>query len=165
MYQLTTLLIMLSANFLMALAAPLPDAQSLDKRITHVGIGTWFNVGEGACGDWNVNTDPIVAISAQIYGSGGNCGQWVQVTNTEVYRSPAILFPPIPGLSLGARRYPRLCALTTDRIEESSKHLVRMCFGSAKRITTFWRCIINDIFVTSFTFPGYGWLRKPFDCR
>ncbi|KAF9236492.1 RlpA-like double-psi beta-barrel-protein domain-containing protein-containing protein [Melanogaster broomeanus] len=82
MYQLTTLLIVLSAFFLSVLAAPLPDAKSLDKRTTHYGRGTWFNVGEGACGDWNVNSDSIVAISAQIYGSGGNCGQWVHVTNT-----------------------------------------------------------------------------------
>ena len=37
--------------------------------------GTWFDVGLGACGEWNVNSDKIVAISSQIYGSGGNCNQ------------------------------------------------------------------------------------------
>ncbi|KIJ62733.1 hypothetical protein HYDPIDRAFT_30322 [Hydnomerulius pinastri MD-312] len=83
MYQITSFLITLCALFLLVLAAPLPsDVASLNKRVTHYGRGTWFNVGEGACGDWNVNSDSIVAISAQIYGSGGNCGQWVRVTNT-----------------------------------------------------------------------------------
>lgn len=35
--------------------------------------GTWFYDGLGACGYYNTNSDPIVAISAQIYGTGGSC--------------------------------------------------------------------------------------------
>lgn len=37
--------------------------------------GTWFDVGLGACGDYDTNSDKIVAISSHIYGSGGNCNQ------------------------------------------------------------------------------------------
>jgi len=55
----------------------------LEKRITHSGRGTWFDVGLGACGYYNVNSDPIVAISSGIYGSGGNCNQWMTITNTK----------------------------------------------------------------------------------
>ncbi|TCD63246.1 hypothetical protein EIP91_005802 [Steccherinum ochraceum] len=55
---------------------------TLEKRITHTGRGTWFDVGLGACGYHNVNSDPIIAISSDIYGSGGNCNQWITLTNT-----------------------------------------------------------------------------------
>jgi hypothetical protein len=64
--------------------------------------GTWFDVGLGACGYYNENSDSIVAISHDIYGSGGNCNQvglififvrarqktdcyisqWIHITNT-----------------------------------------------------------------------------------
>ncbi|OCH90900.1 hypothetical protein OBBRIDRAFT_729817 [Obba rivulosa] len=65
------------------LGTPVPEnANMLEKRITHTGRGTWFDVGLGACGYTNVNSDKIVAISADIYGDGGNCNQYVQVTNT-----------------------------------------------------------------------------------
>ncbi|KAH7884957.1 RlpA-like double-psi beta-barrel-protein domain-containing protein-containing protein [Phlebopus sp. FC_14] len=84
MYQLTTTFVTLFTLCLSVLAAPLP---SLDKRITHNGRGTWFFDGLGACGWESLNSDFIVAISAQIYGSGGNCGQWVHVTNTANNRS------------------------------------------------------------------------------
>jgi len=53
----------------------------LDTRTTHTGRGTWFEVGLGNCGDWNVNSDPILAISIERYGDGGNCDQWVYITN------------------------------------------------------------------------------------
>ncbi|KAH7926484.1 hypothetical protein BV22DRAFT_1009043 [Leucogyrophana mollusca] len=86
MSQIALLFITLCASLLMALAAPTPldvtPPSVLAKRVTHTGRGTWFNVGLGACGETNVNSDPIVAISSAIYGSGGNCGQWVHVTNT-----------------------------------------------------------------------------------
>ena len=38
-------------------------------------------MGLGACGYTNVNSDHIVAISHDIYGDGGNCNQWMEVTN------------------------------------------------------------------------------------
>ncbi|KAG2351699.1 RlpA-like double-psi beta-barrel-protein domain-containing protein-containing protein [Suillus spraguei] len=40
---------------------------SLDKRTTHTGEGTWFEVGTGACG--YTDTDR-------------NCNQWIYITNT-----------------------------------------------------------------------------------
>ena len=37
--------------------------------------GTFFEVGLGACGKVNKDSDHIVAISSSIFGSGGNCDQ------------------------------------------------------------------------------------------
>ncbi|KAH8093159.1 RlpA-like double-psi beta-barrel-protein domain-containing protein-containing protein [Cristinia sonorae] len=75
--------------FLFALcgASPVPvngTVNVLEKRITHTGRGTWFNVGLGNCGQWNSNSDPIVAISKSLYdqNGGSNCGQWLTITNT-----------------------------------------------------------------------------------
>ncbi|KAF9802154.1 hypothetical protein IEO21_09964 [Rhodonia placenta] len=53
----------------------------LDKRVTHTGRGTYYEVGLGACGYHDVDSDAIVAISHDIYGNGGNCNQWMQITN------------------------------------------------------------------------------------
>ncbi|KAH7913975.1 RlpA-like double-psi beta-barrel-protein domain-containing protein-containing protein [Hygrophoropsis aurantiaca] len=86
MSQIALLFIILFASLFMALAAPMPldvsSSPDLAKRVTHTGRGTWFDVGLGACGENNVNSDSIVAISSAIYGNGGNCGQYVHVTNT-----------------------------------------------------------------------------------
>ncbi|RPD62758.1 hypothetical protein L226DRAFT_323248 [Lentinus tigrinus ALCF2SS1-7] len=73
-----TFLILAFALVCSVLASPI----NLEKRITHSGRGTWFDVGLGACGKTNVNSDKIVAISSAIYGSGGNCEQWMHITNT-----------------------------------------------------------------------------------
>ncbi|TFK52280.1 hypothetical protein OE88DRAFT_1657461 [Heliocybe sulcata] len=74
----------MAAAVLATFATPIPaeDATSLEKRVTHSGRGTWFDVGLGACGQYNVNSDHIVAISADRWGSGGNCEQWIHITNT-----------------------------------------------------------------------------------
>ncbi|KAJ7816984.1 RlpA-like double-psi beta-barrel-protein domain-containing protein-containing protein [Mycena olivaceomarginata] len=60
--------------------------EALDKRITHVGRGTWYNpsVGEGNCGYWDSDSSPVVAISKARYDANGgeNCNQWIQITNT-----------------------------------------------------------------------------------
>ncbi|GBE77842.1 hypothetical protein SCP_0107240 [Sparassis crispa] len=45
-------------------------------------LATWYEVGLGACGYTDKDSDPIVAISYIIYGSGGSCGQWMHITNT-----------------------------------------------------------------------------------
>ena len=37
--------------------------------------GTWYNTGLGACGITNNDSQFIIAISADIYGDAGNCGQ------------------------------------------------------------------------------------------
>ncbi|TDL17539.1 hypothetical protein BD410DRAFT_883307 [Rickenella mellea] len=80
-------LIVLCSVALGALAAPSPVPASnatLDKRITHVGRGTFFdpNGGIGACGIPEQNTDSIVTIGSQRFNSnnGGNCNQWVQIS-------------------------------------------------------------------------------------
>ncbi|OJA19622.1 hypothetical protein AZE42_03872, partial [Rhizopogon vesiculosus] len=56
---------------------------SLERRTTNTSEGTWYEVGLGACGYNDTDSDPIVAISAEIYGSGGYCNQWVEITNTD----------------------------------------------------------------------------------
>ncbi|EGN98056.1 hypothetical protein SERLA73DRAFT_182923 [Serpula lacrymans var. lacrymans S7.3] len=87
MYSFALFFITLCMSLVATFAAPIDVNSTLEKRITHWGRGTWFNVGLGACGEYNVNSDPIVAISSDIYGSGGNCGQWVHVTNTATGQS------------------------------------------------------------------------------
>ncbi|EJF67321.1 hypothetical protein DICSQDRAFT_76945 [Dichomitus squalens LYAD-421 SS1] len=68
-----------------ALAAPTPASSEtlLEKRITHSGRGTFFEVGLGACGKVNKDSDHIVAISSSIFGSGGNCEQFMQIKNNK----------------------------------------------------------------------------------
>ncbi|KAG0700443.1 RlpA-like double-psi beta-barrel-protein domain-containing protein-containing protein [Suillus ampliporus] len=87
MYRLITVLMTLCAIIFTVLAAPMrlsgTATVSLEKRVTHTGEGTWFEVGDGACGYEDTDSDPVVAISAQIYGSGGNCNQWIEITNTD----------------------------------------------------------------------------------
>ncbi|KAF8171982.1 Non-catalytic module family EXPN protein [Mycena galopus ATCC 62051] len=73
----------------LAFAASLPrnaTVEELDKRVTHVGRGTWYNpsAGEGNCGHWDSDSSPVVAISIERYdaNNGGNCNQWIEITNT-----------------------------------------------------------------------------------
>jgi len=58
------------------------ETVTLEKRITHTGRGTWYEVGLGACGYNNVDSDYIVAISHEIYSDGGNCNQYMRIENT-----------------------------------------------------------------------------------
>ncbi|KZT64926.1 hypothetical protein DAEQUDRAFT_747247 [Daedalea quercina L-15889] len=58
------------------------ETATLEKRVTHTGRGTWYEVGLGACGYENVDTDYIVAISQDIYADGGNCNQYMRIENT-----------------------------------------------------------------------------------
>ncbi|KAF8968964.1 expansin family protein [Flammula alnicola] len=77
----------LFASILLSIASPVPviDAQlvDLERRITHVGRGTWFYPGLGNCGKVNNNNDLILAIGKGLYdrNGGGNCGQWVEIVN------------------------------------------------------------------------------------
>ncbi|KAJ7781756.1 RlpA-like double-psi beta-barrel-protein domain-containing protein-containing protein [Mycena maculata] len=74
---------------LLALAVPLQQGNTtvadLAKRVTHVGRGTWYypSAGEGNCGYWDSNSDPVVAIGIARYDANGgaNCNQWIQITN------------------------------------------------------------------------------------
>ncbi|KAL7420484.1 hypothetical protein Q5752_004434 [Cryptotrichosporon argae] len=65
---------------MLALAAAAP----VEKRITHTGQATYFEVGLGACGSYNVDTDMIVALNSAQYeaNDGGNCGQYLEIENT-----------------------------------------------------------------------------------
>ncbi|KAH9837648.1 RlpA-like double-psi beta-barrel-protein domain-containing protein-containing protein [Rhodofomes roseus] len=57
------------------------EIEVLEKRVTHTGKATYYYPGLGACGETDGNNDPVVAISHLIYGSGGNCFQYMQITN------------------------------------------------------------------------------------
>ena len=85
--------------------------------------GTWFDVGLGACGKYNVNSDKIVAISSAIYGSGGNCEQVsaaeaMMPTETACIPQRANVFRAVDAhhqhrerqerVRIGSRRVPRL---------------------------------------------------------
>ncbi|KAI0756403.1 RlpA-like double-psi beta-barrel-protein domain-containing protein-containing protein [Daedaleopsis nitida] len=66
-----------------AFAAPAPLSGLLEKRVDHSGRGTFFNVGLGACGKVNKDSDHIVAIASTRFqaAKGGSCDQFVQITN------------------------------------------------------------------------------------
>ncbi|KAH6912887.1 RlpA-like double-psi beta-barrel-protein domain-containing protein-containing protein [Coprinopsis sp. MPI-PUGE-AT-0042] len=66
-----------------ASATPVPGKE-IEKRVTRVGRGTWFNVGLGNCGKWSNDWEPVVAMSKQFYdrNGGSNCGQWVEIVDT-----------------------------------------------------------------------------------
>jgi len=63
------------------IASPVEDEATIEKRVTHDGQATYYEVGLGACGYTDTDSEPVVAISHLIYGSGGNCNQWMQITN------------------------------------------------------------------------------------
>ncbi|THG97299.1 hypothetical protein EW026_g4672 [Hermanssonia centrifuga] len=81
MARFATILFALSTLLAATSATPVEE-NALVKRITHSGRGTYFDTGLGACGWTNQNSDKIIAISSSIFGSGGNCGQYIQITNT-----------------------------------------------------------------------------------
>ncbi|TCD70220.1 hypothetical protein EIP91_004401 [Steccherinum ochraceum] len=77
-------LAILVASFTLGSASPVESKVALDKR--DPGTATPYNVGLGACGDYNVDTDPVVAISTTFFGSGSTsslCNQGITITNTE----------------------------------------------------------------------------------
>ncbi|KZT67878.1 hypothetical protein DAEQUDRAFT_728653 [Daedalea quercina L-15889] len=61
-----------------ATALPL---KSLIKRDDFQGDATYYETGTGACGYTDNDSDPILAISHLVYGDGGRCNQWIQITN------------------------------------------------------------------------------------
>ncbi|PCH42902.1 hypothetical protein WOLCODRAFT_90050 [Wolfiporia cocos MD-104 SS10] len=56
-------------------ASPIANNTALDKRVTHKGWATWYDAGLGACGYTDNDSEHVVAISHDIFGSGGNCNQ------------------------------------------------------------------------------------------
>ncbi|KLO08985.1 Non-catalytic module family EXPN protein [Schizopora paradoxa] len=67
-----------------AVASPLETRNATVRvraaDVTHTGRGTFFTPGLGACGQTSTSSDPVVAIGAGRFGSGGNCFQWMKIT-------------------------------------------------------------------------------------
>jgi len=78
-------LILVSSPLPAVLARPLSLATNsqAEELTTYTGKGTWFYPGLGACGDVDSALDPIVAIASSRFGTGGNCDQWIKITNTD----------------------------------------------------------------------------------
>jgi len=92
----------LSTTFAIPTAAQNGTLVDLEKRVTHVGRGTWFHTGQGNCGQWNTDQDPIVAMALAFYNqnNGVNCGQWLQITNTANSKTTlAYVHDSCPGCS------------------------------------------------------------------
>ncbi|KAI0647764.1 RlpA-like double-psi beta-barrel-protein domain-containing protein-containing protein [Trametes meyenii] len=69
-----TALFFLFALAVTVFASPIgTQGDALVEKRSRTGRGTWFNVGLGACGKTNKDSDKIIAISSKIYGSGGYC--------------------------------------------------------------------------------------------
>ncbi|TFK39040.1 expansin family protein [Crucibulum laeve] len=89
MYRTALFLFAFFASLLAVIASPVPVANGelidVEKRLTRDGRATWFNVGLGNCGKWNVDTDLIVAIGKGLYdrNGGSNCDQYVEIVNTK----------------------------------------------------------------------------------
>ncbi|KAJ3480849.1 hypothetical protein NLI96_g8070 [Meripilus lineatus] len=64
----------------LAIGAPF-EVEKRASLITHTGISYWGHAGLGACGFVNKDSDHIVGISSLVFGTGGNCNQWMEVTN------------------------------------------------------------------------------------
>ncbi|KAI0270982.1 expansin family protein [Russula aff. rugulosa BPL654] len=63
MYKLTLILFAFFSLVLPILAAPVPASDEVSSALTGSGRGTWFDDGLGSCGQYNTNSDPIVALS------------------------------------------------------------------------------------------------------
>ncbi|KAI0632424.1 riboflavin aldehyde-forming enzyme [Trametes polyzona] len=78
-----TVLALLFALAFTAFASPVDtNGTALLEKRARTGRGTWFNVGLGACGKTNKDSDKIIAISSNIYSNGAHCDQKVKITNT-----------------------------------------------------------------------------------
>jgi len=83
MSRLALLAVAISTFAYIAVASPVAgNTTALEKRVTHSGRATYYEVGLGACGYTDTDSEPIVAISHLIYGSGGNCNQWMEIKNS-----------------------------------------------------------------------------------
>ncbi|KZT23541.1 hypothetical protein NEOLEDRAFT_1179989 [Neolentinus lepideus HHB14362 ss-1] len=71
------------ASLLSMVAAAPVEAQHLEARSkTYHGQGTWFNVGLGNCGEYNQDSDLIVALDTATYNSGSHCNKHITIVNT-----------------------------------------------------------------------------------
>ncbi|KZP33430.1 hypothetical protein FIBSPDRAFT_847345 [Athelia psychrophila] len=90
MLRFAVSLLCVCAFFFITLAAPVPDLAGLGeliKRTPYYTTSTYFYVGQGACGSWSKDSDHIVALGANHYGTGAHCGQYIYVENTSTHQS------------------------------------------------------------------------------
>ncbi|KAN0090814.1 RlpA-like double-psi beta-barrel-containing domain containing protein [Tylopilus felleus] len=76
----------LSVLLVPVMSMPVNEA-AIKKRTSYNGIGTYFDVGLGACGFNNVNTDLIVALPVSQYGTGQHCNQYVWIEDTQTKKT------------------------------------------------------------------------------
>ncbi|KZT09362.1 uncharacterized protein LAESUDRAFT_647059 [Laetiporus sulphureus 93-53] len=65
--------------FVAAVSASPVASETLERRQSYTGRGTYFEVGLGACGYTDVDTDSIIAISHDIYNGGEYCNRYVEI--------------------------------------------------------------------------------------
>ncbi|KZP03816.1 hypothetical protein FIBSPDRAFT_941326 [Athelia psychrophila] len=75
-------------------------AATLVKAQSESGQGTWFEVGLGACGVYNVDTDHIVAISEALFDSYPATSPGNPNTNTVCNRAISITYNGITAQAL-----------------------------------------------------------------
>ncbi|KDQ55128.1 hypothetical protein JAAARDRAFT_37645 [Jaapia argillacea MUCL 33604] len=100
------LIVAFFAAILCVLSAPVPvdeEARDIEKRTSYTGQGTWFEVGLGACGKRNKNTDFIVALDTSLYAGGKHCGKTITITDTQNGKvSTATVVDECPGCGHGS---------------------------------------------------------------
>ncbi|KAG6816579.1 hypothetical protein H0H87_004879 [Tephrocybe sp. NHM501043] len=80
------------------LAAPAPGLEKWGFS----GKATYFEVGLGSCGQTNVNSDYIVALSPSTYAGGSRCGKQVKITDKATgTHAVATVRDTCPGCSAG----------------------------------------------------------------
>ncbi|GFZ50494.1 hypothetical protein JCM24511_08251 [Saitozyma sp. JCM 24511] len=85
----------------LAIAAPAPAAEV--KRQSNSGQATYFEVGLGACGWTNTDSDSIVALNAAQYSGGADCGKSITITNTDNGQTAtATIVDECPGCGSGS---------------------------------------------------------------
>ncbi|GAA5990653.1 hypothetical protein JCM10908_003172 [Rhodotorula pacifica] len=86
-------------------SASTPAASGSSSSTTYSGQATFFyqDGNAGACGTTHADSDKIVAVQTEMYGSGGFCGKTVVITNTDNGKSvTATVADECPGCSSSA---------------------------------------------------------------
>ncbi|WVN85280.1 uncharacterized protein L203_100425 [Cryptococcus depauperatus CBS 7841] len=82
-----------------------PSKQGLEKRgATYSGRATFYDVGQGACGGWNVASDYIVALNSNQYGGGypgPQCGRSITISYNEVQVGGVKIADECPSCAYG----------------------------------------------------------------
>jgi len=78
------------------------DITTLATSATYSGTATWFEVGLGACGFTDQDSDFIVALASPNWGGGSHCNQKLQITNSKNKRTQTATVRDLcPGCSSG----------------------------------------------------------------